>query len=220
MMHWYIQKDARVLIAFNALVGIGVLLWVLSLKDKATGSRWKMRSISEMVLRDDSVGSPRIAFAFQISLLLVTVWQCLAWFILRARKLGSCGSTTGIWASFLIALLSSLSTAVLTIAKEPTGHMASAFLMFASYLLCFYFLIQYLSRSHACRNASAAYTVLFLSCASAFVFVALNEPVFEYAVVFGMLLVLWLLADAGQNERFKVLEPVILTVASQHELRL
>ena len=219
-MQWYIQKDARLLIAFNALVGIAVLLWVMSLKDDDTGERWKMRSISEMVLRNDDVGSPRIAFAFQIALLTVTVWQCLEWYICRAKAIGAEGSVTGIWVSFAIAAGSSVSTAVLTIAKQPTGHIASATLMFLSYWLCLCFLTRYLYHNNSSTRVWSVSVLLAFTFAAAVVFVVAGEPVFEYVTVLLSLVILWLLSDAGRADCFKVSEPVIVLVKRPHELRL
>lgn len=219
-MQWYIEKDARLLIAFNAVVGIAVLLWIMSLKDDETGERWKMRSISEMVLRDDSTGSPLIAFGFQIALLIVTVWQCVEWYLWRARAIGAHGSVTGIWASFLIAVGSSVSTAVLTIAKEPTGHIVSAMLMFLSYWLCLCFLTRYLSRNNASTRVWPASVTLALTLVSAVVFVVTGEPVFEYITALLALVVLWILSDAGRPDCFKVTPPVIVLVKRPHELRL
>jgi len=219
-MQWYIEKDARILIAFNAVVGIAVLLWVMSLKDDDTGERWKMRSISEMVLRNDSVGSPLIAFGFQISLLIVTVWQCVEWYICRARAMGAHGSVTGIWASYLVAVLSSVSTAALTIAKEPIGHIVSAMLMFLSYWLCLCFLTRYLYKNNASTQVWAASVFLFLAFVAAIVFVVSDEAIFEYITALLTLVVLWVLSDAGQPDCFKVLEPVIVLVKRPHELRL
>ena len=179
-----------------------------------------MRSISEMVLRDDSEGSPVIAFAFQLALLFVTVWQCLRWYIYRVKSSGANGSLTGIWASFLIAVASSVATAVLTITKEPTGHVVSASLMFLSYWLCLSFLTRYLYKANPHTPVWTASALLFLAFACAATFVASGIAAFEYATALLLLGVLWALADAGEPDCFKVLPPVIVRVHLPLGLRL